>query len=332
MRSCFLSLVAETDRLKAALRTLKELENSFDPDRDFLYEKYDQNKSHIRDAIYSGAIVALYGAWENFIRKICVKYFYFLKQDELSHFKIEYVDRACEYLTKKDREWKKSAEHVQFLSDLNDVNNDKFERISFEVFFKNFPNYRSKTLSEIFNIFKVNGILDIIINDSEFVAYFNLTSGEDLASFEPLIKNKKAFEVLDDLIFRRNAVAHGNIDDNRLGYNELCDYIEYIINVARPIYKNLMFKSVLANIDKHRTLVHIEKLSSQIGLFSSFPGIKTGSEVVEVKRNNKCNLLTILSMQFKDVDVHLTAEHQEISIKFNRKYDETSTLKLLNHD
>lgn len=198
---------------------------------------------------YSLIIITIYGVFESFVEKIVCAYL-----SKLSYYIPKY-DSLPELLKKN---------HIELSAKLIDSSSPKYRELSpkdiianlhsclsqtetgyhlnIDAFRQHTSNFRADSLRDFFKLSAVDRMQDHIIKDEALTSFIRSSMGDTAGSTLP---PDKFFEYLEDLVERRNVVAHGSDVDDILSLDYLSDYATYIGFLMQAIM-NGMFSELYA--------------------------------------------------------------------------------------
>ena len=167
-----------------------------------------------------------------------------------------------------------------------------------------------------FNQAGANNIQLYITKDPQLTGFIRKSMGEEES--EDVLPVSKYFEMLEDLVERRNVVAHGSEVDNLLSFDFLDQYAEYIKLLLFPIYEALLY-------DCYSILVHtnsVTALGTPINVFnnsivcinSANHAIKVGDIIISQNGDGDLNWGSIQSIKIEDSFVEEIDPAQAIDI------------------
>ncbi len=213
---------------------LKNLQNA---DADFIKSNMTQEKVFL----YRSNIISLYGAFEHFIESVIQEYI------KSAQKYIASFNHWGEKITKNYFDlWKKlhgslnyakfsSISETMMVENLHKVICKNESTLIPQCFLQNGGNYRSKVINEMFNNI---GIQDINVNLLKYEPFKSFL-GQQYHGSETLDISQKIelyYSFLDDLVERRNEIAHGATSDNLLN--------------------NELFKVMLSSVEKYATSIN----------------------------------------------------------------------------
>lgn len=270
---------------------------------------YEYSKSSTKRKFdYSSAIVSLYGLIENYIEKFCFEY----------SENIEHKIPSYEFLDIKftDNHFELSIELIKKISEKK---HSKYANISKEKVVSNLNNCLTikqpyKLNREAFTInsgnLKHSKICDTL-------GYLNIKLNEKLKQIHCFnSQTENAFNKVDDLVQRRNEIAHGNVQDI-LDTTEIFTYVDFIEKYLVSIGQ--IMKNEIEQLELHYKKNNESIFLSDTKVFNgNIVGIpdgnklnfKIGNKIIIEKANNILTLGEILNLKnFKDDSVTIKLNH-----------------------
>lgn len=288
---------------------------------------------------YKLTILILYGAFENYIESIISQYILKLniaidsfsklpKQIQSRHTELsaKLISFICAGYSKYEQ--MDNADVVKYLYSCYATPQNY--RLNVAAFTQHSSNLRINTIRELFAGIGISAIDMSIGKNSEFVTYlqkvipeFCIISGLK----NNALYNEKCFQLLDDLVERRNDIAHGvdDADDNVLSTDVLIEYADYIVALSKAIYSIVMeayVKTTVFSQGKNTFCLGkpIKVFNSSIVCFNNnHAKISVGDTIVGVNTCEKIRIGHIESLQIdkKSIDCILP----EASVDFGAKVD-----------
>lgn len=211
---------------------------------------------------YKLAILIIYGSFENYIENIIAQYvsklnsvvgsFSSLPQPiqsnhtELSAKLLGYICAGYSKYEQID-----SADIVKHLHSC--YTSPQNYKLNVAAFTQHTSNLRINTIRELFSGIGINGIDSLIIKNQSFIDFMNEIDPELPILSEEQRKEAyydRCFHRLDDLIERRNDIAHGvdDADYNILSTDVLFEYAHYVVEIAKSIYSIVLCEYVKITI------------------------------------------------------------------------------------
>lgn len=298
-------LQSDLKELRAHLNFIEHLKVDIQPTSN----NYEYSKSSSKRKFdYSSAIVSLYGLIENYIEKFCFEY----------SENIENKIPSYEFLDSKftDNHFDLSIELIKKISEKKHL---KYANISKEKVVSNLNNCLTikqpyKLNREAFTInsgnLKHSKICDTI-------GCLNIKLNEKLKqthSFNSQTEN--AFNKVDDLVQRRNEIAHGNVQDI-LDTTEIVSYVDfiekYLVSVGQIMKNEIEQLELQYKKNNESILLNDTKVFN--GNIVGIPdGNKLnfiiGDKIIIEKANNILTLGEILNLKkFEDNSVTIKLNH-----------------------
>lgn len=280
-------------------------------------ENYEYSKSSAKRKFdYSSAIISLYGLIENYIEKFCFEY------SEIIENKIP----SYEFLDSKftDNHFDLSIELIKKVSEKKHL---KYANISKEKLVRN--------LNDCLTIkqpYKLNREAFTINNGNlkhskicETIGYLNIKLNDKLKQTKSFnTQTENAFNKVDDLVQRRNEIAHGNVQQI-LDTTEIVPYVDfiekYLVSIGE-ILKNEIEQLEFLYKKKHKCIL----LNDTKVFNGNIVGIPNGKElnftigdkIIIEKSNNTMTAGEIVNLKdFEDNSVTIKLNH---NIRPNYKF------------
>jgi len=331
MKSSFNSLSINIDTLvtyiqnheksNSLLDQLQTLPNDFQEQANLI----TFNTPTMRVFEYNCYIISLYGYFEQFIESILTEYL-----DALSSLHLEFnelpneikknnIRKNTDLLNSLELPKYRTLEAKSVISTLHDNELKSKTKINTIAFSHHSANFRIKSICEYFKAVGVNDL------------------GKAVASYEPLksllfdklgdhsqLELTTIYEVIDELVERRNSVAHGVIEDDILNTNrivETCTFIKKFseslkLYLSNLILKRLLDKEVKTGNKSSQELTAINIFNSNILCINSNNlNISVGSKIIIHSANlPKYQETTIQSIQIEGKDTDAVTSEQSINI------------------
>lgn len=189
---------------------------------------------------YSASIIALYGAFEQFIESIVRSYAQEINRVYATYasIPIAITDRHYELTTsvmsRIDEVRYRAIAKAQIVANLHScLSGSQPYSLNDHAFTYHTVNFRHGAVHEAFKNLGVDGLLLKIRSTEPFAAYLvNQFAGQQTAQ----LTQNQVFECIDDLAERRNEVAHGVIH-NTLSPELLLQYTDYVEKMCIAIYR-----------------------------------------------------------------------------------------------
>lgn len=278
---------------------------------------YEYSKSSIKRKFdYSSAVISLYGLIENYIEKFCFEY-------------IESIEKkipSYEFLDSKftDNHFNLSIELIKKISEKKNL---KYAHINKEKVIDNLNNCLTikqpyKLNREAFTI-NTGNLKHSKICDT--IGYLNIKINEKLKqtpSFNAHTEN--TFNKVDDLVQRRNEIAHGNVY-NILDTTEIAPYVDfvekYLLSIGEILENELDQLELIYKKNNKCILLNVTNTYGNkiIGIPNGkHHNFVIGDEIIIEKANNSMTSCAITDIkEFKNNSVTLKLNQ---TIKLTHKF------------
>lgn len=198
---------------------------------------------------YKATIISLYGILENFISilirehihsiSILIKDYHKLSDE----FKKSHFNLSIKLISIINENRYVKFEHLVKEDILNKLNSCITEPINFELngdaFIPSSGNLKHSKIVDAFRFLNIH-LDNTLKNDYIFSKYLKSLFGENMSNKE----NEILFNKINDLVSRRNEIAHGNIIDDILDFTMFEEYIEFVEEYGKAIYSSLIEKEI----------------------------------------------------------------------------------------
>ena len=195
---------------------------------------------------YSLIIITMYGVLESFIEEVLSAYLFSLC-DKIKHYSNlpetlvkNHLDLSAKLIGNTSIKYG-SITKENIISNLHSCLNQSKEayKLNIEAFTQHTANFRIDTIQECFKMVGVENIRDSIKKSSPIINFLIQDySREEIGT----LPDSKYFEILEELVQRRNVIAHGSKIDDLLSLDILDQYCSYIISLMESIYLSLLEK------------------------------------------------------------------------------------------
>ena len=272
---------------------------------------------------YSLAIITLYGIFESFVEKVVCAYLSALKSQIKTYSQLpEQIRKNHTILStkliginsSKYGEVKENEIIANLHSCLNQTGDEY--KLNLSAFRQHTSNFRMGSLRDFFKQVGIDNIEQLIIRDFNLTKFIQSTmGGEDVETTLPI---SKYFEIVEDLVERRNVVAHGSEIDDLLSLDILDEYSEYISILIAAIYNALLIEyySVMVTSGIAKNMGTAIKVYNNhiVCLNSANTLIKKGQVLIGQSSKNNIYWGKIESIQINRVDVDEVLPEQAIDI------------------
>ena len=182
---------------------------------------------------YITTIITLYGLLEDFVESVVKEYL--IKLSNIFDEYINFPDNIRELHIELSIELIKNIHQSQYANIVSKEDVIKNLYLCIEenkcklntwAYSHHNANFRLDEIKTVLKRIGIDSFTNKVRNDSGFKDYFLATSPYSISAY-PHLMETQIFEYLEDLINRRNEIAHGNIS-NRLEHNLLKMYMDFI--------------------------------------------------------------------------------------------------------
>lgn len=281
---------------------------------------------------YSLIIITLYGIFESFVEKTVCAYLSALKNQIKIYSQLPEPLRKSHTMLSTKLMGTNSAKYGEvkdneIIANLNScLNQSENEyQLNLNAFRQHSSNFRTEAIRDFFKHIGIDNVDQLIAKDPDLTRFIQSTMGEaDITATLPVTKY---FEIIEDLVERRNVVAHGSNVDDLLSLDILDEYAEYIFLLMNAIYSSSLqeYYSVMITAGIAKNMGHAIQVYNNriVCLNSANTLIKIGQ--VLIGENNKNHLYwgNIESIQINGVDVNEVlpeqAENIGMAVSFSAK-------------
>ena len=264
---------------------------------------------------YDLIIINLYGVLESFVEQIIRAYLldlekYIKNYDSLPKAILNnHIPFSADLIKNIDKLDKyKTINKNVVITNLNSCIVDKCNyKINIEAFTHHSSNFRKDAIREIFQNIGFSNITAGIAKSESIEKYFRVVEGLDDVDIKRK-SEESTYEILMDLIERRNLIAHGLESDNLLSLEILHSYTQYIQALLQGIFNIVQNKLAIDRIEntKHHVLgrpINTYKKKYVIGLNSQHILIEPGMEIyAKNAKGDRCYIGKIISIMHDGVE------------------------------
>ncbi|HML54902.1 MAG TPA: HEPN domain-containing protein [Solidesulfovibrio magneticus] len=289
-------------------------------------DEYLSVKSEQRILLYKGIIISIYGAWESFVRGVVVQYAtsrFLRKQnypDYPKEFKVSYVNKYMEHLSRQSGEWKSSEKCQELIGEIYNGISGQGCFINEDVFFKNYANYRISIINDLSTIVGIGNVSSRIMSLDKFKNYMSNEDDSYGSIKNQELRHRLAYKNLEDLVEERNTVAHGKGTLTLMSSELLLKKVEYFMLLGECLVNVFQDELVLNGECCQEDLTYIEKISGNMAMFKINSIVKKGDKLTVIKGDGKCCEREILCMlDASESEIEQALSSMIISIKFESK-------------
>lgn len=295
---------------------------------------------------YNAIIISLYGCFENFIDNILVDFLEIIatlgiEYDKLKKAILTNHERLVgNFLSNSNRYKNYELTTKEIINRLNScLNNQQDFKLNSRILITHGGNLNFDTVNNLFNQIGIQNIWHKIKQTKKFKEYYKKTKNilED-ESIEELFKNNKndnlLFNIINDLVERRNSVAHSWEEENRISFEEIKEeYIPFLKVISEVIYR-ILIEEIYEYLFNNNKLFKIEKIyklyNNQILCINSGESCINKFDYIYVINSHQKKLFNIQNMQINNKDVNKCNKQEDIGILLDDKissYKEVYILK-----
>jgi len=256
------------------------------------YQTHFYNFSTKRVFDYKTIIITLYGCLENYVENLLKAYL-----TRISYIISNYADlpldirenhyrQSAELLLKLDYpKYRGVVTRETVIGNMHScINTPTSYKLNIDAFTNHSSNFRSSSVNEFFSVIGISGISSKVKSHPKFVEFFSAIGPEvDLHT----TKDDIIFEVLEDIAFRRNNVAHG-VEGNIASIEILRSYIRFV-----ELYATCLNDVIFLNMLQYEVEFNSIHLNSPIAVYSNHiiclslenTAIKVGDIIVAETQN-----------------------------------------------
>lgn len=330
------------------LDAIKEYINLLDSEKNFVVlascdKELEENKklTNIIQSIknntnsqvtYNAIIISLYSCYENFIDCILTKYLELISQLGISYDKLPSKILETQqyqvglFLSNPQRYSKVDLKCLEVIEKYNAClkGNDNYE-LNTRLLLNHSNNLGLEALKNVFAQIGISDILKKIKCTDKFLNYYmkekSLTDKKETKKILLSTKDSMIFYNLQDLVNRRNEIAHSWNEDDRLSIQSIKnEYITFFLSIGEVIRDIIitevyfvLYKNDLLN--EFKTIHNVFK-NSIVCLNNQDQKLKKGDYIFVVSKSQK--IVEISNIQINNADVECVDETNiDVGIKVN---------------
>lgn len=304
--------------------------------------KIEFNTPTMRVFEYNCYIISLYGYFEQFIESLLAEYIntlstYHLVYDELPiEIKQNNIKKNTDLLNNLELPKYKGIEATSVIETLHDNTINKSTKINTVAFGHHSSNFRINSISEYFKTIGVKNL-------GKAVSVYEPLKTQLLDTFGDYsnLELTTIYEVIDELVERRNFVAHGIIGDDILNTNrvvDICTFIKIFSESLNSYLNNLLLKRLLNENVKtdNKNFQQLNMISifnnSILCINSNNLDISVGSKII-IKSENipEYQEATIKSIQVEGTEISSVNSEQsvDIGVALDKRIKDTNSFYFL---
>jgi len=217
---------------------------------------------------YKSLVISLYGLLENYISEIIQEHIINISNifnnysdipEKLSQQHFTLSIRLISILNENKYHKYKDIDKYNILKILhNCVIDEKNYNLNKEAFIPSSGNLKHSKIVESFNIIDIK-LDEKLKSNTEFKKFL-----ESIFGHIDNLRSNELYQKINDLVDRRNEIAHSNNIVNLLSIDEIKDYILFLRNYAKALYNILLEKEI-----EYEILYSYEKIDNVIDIFNN---------------------------------------------------------------
>ncbi len=270
---------------------------------------------------YNAIIISLYGAFELTIKKAVNAYIFKCissNRDVASNFKKNYLLSVA-----KSFERNNEITNNNLLASLNKLfNYNDATGFNEDYSLNNVQNVKTNVIQEVASLIGINDILTTIKQADEFVEFImsreRFENKEQAQEYLNTINNP--FSHIDEIVDRRNKIAHEGREENMLAKSIIKESYIPEFKVFIHIYiKLIKIKWLEFECCESNKLSIIKIFDGKVICFNTGNRIIKGNDIILIKMGSDLKIANIVSMQFNNANIDISETHQDIGCKLDKK-------------
>lgn len=272
---------------------------------------------------YSLIIVTLYGIFESYVEKTVCAYLSALKNQIKIYTQLPEPIRKSHTILSTKLMGNNSTKYGEvkaneIIANLHScLNQDENEyRLNINAFRQHSSNFRTESIREFFKHAGVDNIDQLIAQNNRLTEFIRSMMGD--TGIDSALPVSKYFEIIEDLVERRNVVAHGSEVDELLSLNILDEYAQYIFLMMGAIYNAVLqeFYSVMIDVGIAKSMGSAIKVFDNriVCLNSANTLIKPGQILIGANNKGQLHWGEIESIQINNSGVEEVLPEQAENI------------------
>lgn len=274
-------------------------------------EELRRDSTQEKEYLYRSNVITLYGAIEHFVESLVDEYIdnvhSILPRSELLSQDVvnQYMNFGCDILGKAERSGKfKGLLRIDIIESLYDTLKTNKTHLRKEFFISSGGgNYNHEEIMKCFVNLGVKNVRQCLKDEKPLSEYFSDLHGKDYLRLE----DGSLFHLIDDLVDRRNDLAHGGNNIPMLSDDEFRDYINFTEVFAEALCRVLRkdLAGHLWRVSSNKILATTDVFNNEIACFlvAGETFVKDGFLIYKTAGEPaKYGFARILSIQVNDVD------------------------------
>lgn len=274
-----------------------------------------------REYNYNSIIISLYGFFEKYIEDTLIttsdrinKIFHDYNRipDSIREKHLNLSLRLLEKVISSNGRGNVNAEGI--IKNLHQCVNIRSDyMLNNEAFSQHTFNFRIQAIQDAFSNLGIKNLKDLIIKEDNINQYLRVSKEKDS---EELITSEEAFSTLDDLVERRNEVAHG-VASEILSHDILREYIIYFRKFAFSLNKVVQYHLNLLEVNESGIKIgkpkELLRGKTIIIINNNFVEINKGDQLIGISMNQSVRA-RVINIQIDNVDVDKVGNMQDEEI------------------
>lgn len=291
--------------------------------------------SKIKQFDFNSHIISIYGAYENFVEQLLVKYLGLLCSSVASYdslpddIKKNNLNKTLDILKQIDYRKNKDLKSEILIATLHKNINEDIPAVNIDAFKNHNANFKISIVNSYFSEIGIKDVSNIVKNYEPLNSYIKGNIPD--ASSKP---NKVIFEKLEYICEVRNDIAHGVRSIDLIDKSILFEHIDYMKIYCNSLYELINDKyleKLYVQIKEEVTVINI--YASSILCFQSEGKIINRNSKILVKSDNHTPnyfLANILDIQHSSVSIDSTDQGKDIQIgvSLDKKIKSTMSFSL----
>lgn len=312
-------LDSEKNFLKSALEDV-EIQG-----KDYIIRIIEDIKANVNSqVIYNAIIISLYSCYENFIDNILIKYLETISSLGIKYEKLpkniidNQIVQLGNYLSNSNRYKNYDLQYADVINNLNNCLNGESEyKLNARILITHSGNLGIDSLKTLFNQIGINNIFEKIKQNKSYEDYYMLENEvadvDELKRIFGATEEKILFSILQDLVNRRNSIAHSWNEDDRLSIQTIQEkYIKFFSNFGKAI-RDIIINEIYNILYENNLLYEFSTIHRVINnkivcLNNGNQKITKNDYIYAVTGDNKTKTIKIINIQIDRNDVELVEE------------------------
>ncbi len=330
------------------LDSIKEYINLIETEKELLKIDIESEKSNFKEqfskiimsiknnknsqVVYNAIIISLYSCYENYIDSILTKYLEKFSVLNIPYKKLpkqildNHITFVGNFLSNNHRYKNYELEQADVINNLNNcLSNDNEYHLNSRILITHSGNLGIEALNKLFTQVGITNLFGKIKENKEYSNYYGIQNEiKDENEVKRILSNSNdeiIFYILQDLVNRRNGIAHTWNEDERISIETIKEkYIEFFIIFGKSIH-DVIISEIYNILYKNKKLFEFKIIHKVIDnkivcLNNGNQKIILNSYLYVVKTTGKGYAMRIENIQQNNNDIKKTAKNNaDIGIK-----------------